>query len=282
MNTKEIIKAGFIPRNSNSHKNNYGNLVIIGGSKKYPGAPLIASYGASVSGVGYTALVVTDDVYPSVVNRIPEVIYECLGDSFASEDVYKNLLTYSSIVFGNGIEVDEDNCNLLRRLLQNYKSKLVIDATGLSILKIIGLDTLCDSKADIVLTPHLGEFGQLFNLDIKGKVAADYIDFLKQATSKYNCTIDLKSAGSVIVKKERVFEIPNLVPGLAKAGTGDFLAGLIGGLLAYHPLDAVNVTTFAHALLVEAGELLSQTVSPHAFRATMLVEPISKILKEEE
>lgn len=282
MNTKEIIKSGFQPRKQNSHKNNYGKLVIIGGSKRYPGAPYITACGAMVSGVGYVALGVTDEVYPSVVNRIPEVIYECFESSFVNEKIYNNILNYSSIVFGNGIEETIESLHLLDKLLSDYKGILVIDATGLNILKSIGLDSLKQTKAKIVLTPHLGEFRRLFELDIEEKATNDYIDYLKDVTAKYNCVIDLKSAGSVIVGEGKTFDIPNPVPGLAKAGTGDFLAGLIGGLLAYSDLDITTTVAYGHALMIEAAERLSHTVSSHSFRATMLADSVSDVLKELE
>lgn len=227
-------------RKEDSNKGTYGKTIIIGGSINYPGSIVIASSAALKCGVGYVCLGVTKSVYNRVACVNPEVIYEVFeDDNFYDEKVLTKCLKYSSILFGNGI-VDSKKEEALDFLLSNYKGKLIIDAGGLDALKNIGLNKLKESSAKIVLTPHLKEFERLFEVNVTNKHAIDLKDKCYSLAKEYNIVIDLKDHESIITDGVNSYLINNGNAGLAKAGSGDMLAGMIGKFYSLYGLFFVG------------------------------------------
>lgn len=218
---KRFLMKDFRLLPETSHKGQNGRIDIIGGSKAYPHSIVLASLGAKCSGVGYIALNPLGDTYDEVVARAPlTCIYE---EKIEKADV---------ILFGNGVEDNQENRLRLATLMAvlGPEQVLIIDATGLTLFA--SLDPI-PHKGYILLTPHLGEARRLFGT-AGGDQIGDYIAHAKNYAKKNDVSILLKSHESILVTKDEKFIHSFYRPtaALAKAGSGDVLAGFLAGLLA--------------------------------------------------
>lgn len=224
----------FLHRASDSIKGDFGRTLILGGSSAYPNAPLIALCLASSSGVGYVAASFPQEVKEIDLPRMPlTAIYE---DCFEKKETSPSRLNrYDSILFGNGVAKSEENKAFLLGLLTNYQGNLVIDATGIDLFGEILQEGYSPekAKAQILLTPHIGEFNRLVGASSSSRDPSreDAALFAK----KWGVYLLLKSNSSALYgpKGEKILSSYPSTPALAKAGSGDGLAGFLSGLLAY-------------------------------------------------
>lgn len=274
----EVLKK----RLDTANKGTYHKVLIIGGSFAYPGSILLAADGALDSGVGYVALGVEKKLYPIIACQIKEVIYE-IFPSFSNKKKLKEVLNkYSSICFGNGIEDDKEAKKALTYILQNYKNRLLIDATGLKILKEIGLDLLLKAHCEIMLTPHLKEFSYLTNINVENKRAKDISLEAKKFAKKYHVCLVLKDYESIITDGNGYYVITRGNSGLAHAGSGDVLAGFLSGLMAHSPASLVDIAYFGHDIFSYAADMVSKDISLHAMRPSDVAKMLRQTLKKEK
>lgn len=277
---KEIFKHVFFERDALSNKNDFGRVLILGGSEKYPGAAIIASKAALVSGVGYVASLVENPFQQALYP--PEVVRVTREELSVHLEKLKNkLFRFDSIVFGNGLKDDEQNRNLLSFLLFNFYGFLVIDATGISILLSIGLEKLSskDRKCEVVLTPNMVEFSKLLkdtslyeDPGVKSKEAKQFaLDHNAYLFIKYYDLMMIDTLGSEIIVAGRVSS-------LGRAGTGDAFAGLLGGLLASVEEDPLGLGEIAYSLLLESARSLEQVLLPGSFTITNVIDNIPKAM----
>lgn len=245
----ELKKKIFI-RNPESNKGDLGKALIIGGSPSYPFAPAIASVFATFAGPGYVCLHLPEEVLPLAAGHIP---LSCVF----SADALKKSDRYSAILFGNGLEDNLTNQKILRDLLTKYAGTLIIDATGLDILKEIGF--VGEKRAGrILLTPHPGEAKRLLGI---AQLSPDPLSYSQEAQSYVDChdvSLLLKSYYSVYFSKGQkpVSSTYPPTPCLAHAGSGDALAGLLVGLFARRPdVSFSEVVLFADELFHRAASL---------------------------
>ena len=283
----EISYKLYLHRDLNSIKSDFGKALIIGGSKKYPLSVIIASKCAYVSSNGYTALSIPDSIYIPVVSQMnPTHIIELLDnndDSFLSKQDLYQLNKYDSILFGNGILSSDENLKFLEKLIECYENNLVIDATGLMLLSR-NLDILKkkNNKSKILLTPHLGEASFLLRTKKEGRNPILYREEAIEFCKKYNVNMLLKSSSSLYVnEKGETFESSyKETTNLAKAGSGDGLAGYIVGLLSYATkiIDYDDVIMFSDNMIHSAAYQAKQDLG---VTSSILDVPtyISKIAK---
>ncbi|MFN3478190.1 MAG: NAD(P)H-hydrate epimerase, partial [bacterium] len=229
----------------NYHKSKLGNVLIIGGSYKYTGAPVLAAKAAFKSNAGMVYLMVDKNIHPIISSKLTEEIIE-----FYDKNNYDDLLNYyynkvQVILFGNGIEDNRLNYNILKHILNNFKGVLIVDGTGLSLFYDYFINTKQDFKTNlkrIVLTPHGGELVNFYSKFSSGKMRVSVeedIDRLDNSTRLANLI-----PNSVVVSKgnptficfydevDNVYiNITNGIA-LAKAGSGDVLAGMISAYIA--------------------------------------------------
>lgn len=238
--------AKFYPkRRRNSHKGTYGSANLIAGSDKYIGAAALGCEAALKSGCGYVKLTTTEKVRLSLAPRFPQVIF-CDEPDFTS----------NAIAIGMGCGVSEKLYGTVKELLINYDGALVIDADGLNALSKFGADVLKDKKCKVILTPHVKEFSRLSGLTID-EILNDPITAAKAFALKYNVTIILKNAVSVITDGEAVALNVRGNTALSKGGSGDMLSGYLCGTLArgIAPFDAAVCSTYTLGVAAEiAGE----------------------------
>lgn len=233
-----FFKDIYFNRKPDSIKSDFGKTLIIAGSKKYPGASFIASQFAELAGVGYVALSVPETIYTIAASKVSNnIIYEFFssGDDFKWSDDYNKVIKgYNSVLFGNGVNDSISNLVFLKNLIATANN-LVIDGTGLNIIANNVEILKRDNKNKILLTPHLGELKRLLKIDDCSRNPNDYLLKCKEFCQKYNVNVLIKSYSSILVLENQTFLNSNYAPtpSLARAGSGDALAGYITGLLAY-------------------------------------------------
>lgn len=271
---KRDIKSLLKKREKFSHKGTYGHALLMAGSAGKAGAAVISAKACLRSGAGLLTVHSTKEVNAAVINHLPEAMTEAdLHGDFISE--IEKPERFDAIAFGPGAGTHNDTQTVLKKLLQYYKGRLVIDADGLNILAE-NKTWLNFLTPNTILTPHPKEWERL-----NGKSENDFerLKNLKLFCQKYNCIVILKGAYSAIAMPDGNFFFNSSGnPGLAKGGSGDGLTGIILGLLArgYNSPQAALVGTYLHGyaadLCLKKGHVESLLISdviamlPKAFR----------------
>lgn len=215
------------------------------GSAKYPGAARLCVGGALHSGAGAVRFSGPDPVAAGVLADHPEVM--------AGRD------RSQSWVVGCGLDRDAAAATRLREVLA-LETPVLVDADGLALLAEAGPELLAGRPAGLpaVLTPHAGEAAKLLGVH-RDEIEARRLDSVRRLADAYGATVLLKGTTTLIAEPGRrtVRANPTGTPALATAGSGDVLAGLIGGLLAtgLDPLDAASLGAYLHGL---AGRLIER------------------------
>ncbi len=282
LDIKEMVYKLYQDRSYDSVKTDYGKTLIIAGSNNYPGAAIISSMFAELSGCGYVTLSTPKIDYKglSISPNICHLNFDGEDDFILSDlDLLKR---YNSILFGNGIKESINNYNSLKLLINNI-DVLVLDATALTILaKDINLLNR-SIKNKIILTPHLGELNKLLNINLDSRSSFDYINKTKEFCLNYKANILIKSYDSVFITDNGEVYKSSYSPtsSLARAGSGDALAGYISGLLAYglkyYSLD--KIVRFADEVIHEAALLYEKTHLKGLINANILAENLVKVLE---
>ena len=233
------VRARLPKRPFNAHKYSTGKVLVIAGSRGYTGAAALCATSALRSGAGAVMLLTPDAVYPILARKLTEVIVRPLPSTregtaalIGEPQIREHLAWADVVVLGPGLSQHEEVRELVRRLIERIKGPLLLDADGLNAVAAIGTRLLERSKADILLTPHAGEFARL-----SGKTAEEIEtmrpEVSRQFAARHRVGVVLKGVptatasadGSVVINATGN-------PGMATVGSGDVLAGIIGGFWA--------------------------------------------------
>jgi NAD(P)H-hydrate epimerase len=188
-------------------------------------------------GVGYQNLYVISSLYNMYALVHPEIITNKLSEEDGhikyNEEELNDIMKHSdSISIGMGMKVSSDLYNSIKYLLMNYDKTLIIDADGLNSLSKYGVDILANKKCKVILTPHLKEFERLSGYSVN-EIKNDSINIAIEFARKYNITLVLKSQTTIITDGNRLSINISGNSGLAKAGSGDSLVGILSGICGY-------------------------------------------------
>ena len=275
------IKDLFKKRDINANKGNFGKAGLYGGSIEYSGALKLSylSLSALRSGCGISRVLVKKEILPLLGPNILEQTL-CILPSY-SDYFYDKLNIYirdlDSLAFGMGIGTDEYLEEVLEFLIRNYTGNLIIDADGLNTLSRMNLNILKEKACSILLTPHLKEFSRLINKPIE-EIKKDSLNLVKEFASTYKITILLKGHTTIISNGTDTYLVKTGTPGMATAGSGDVLSGILAGLLAY--LD-FNLLTVAAGVLINgiAGCLAEEENTDISMIASDTVNKIVEAIK---
>ncbi len=278
MNPQDIegLKAIF-NRNPESHKYDYGHVLVVGGSPGMVGAPLLAAMAALRSGAGLVTIASTPDVIDKLERRIKEVMALRLFD-------VKSVLDFISQrkvkVAAIGPGLNSNQSDLVRELLPHLKLPVVLDAGGLVAFdsNLSLLKEAAKNNPAIVLTPHEGELAKLLGHGVPE--AKPEREALVKATAKdLGVALVLKGHHSLVAGLEGKFYVNGTGnPGLATAGTGDVLTGVIAGLLTQDlpAFEAAKYGVYLHGL---AGDLASAEKSEPGMIASDVIEQIPTVVR---
>lgn len=301
--------AGFLPKRPlDAHKGTFGTAMIIAGSINYTGAVLLSAEAAYRSGAGLVRAAIPGMIHTAIAGQFPEVTWLLLPHEAgviaesAVDVVNKNLEKATALLIGPGLGTEETTAHFMRRFLNRQgkkgsagvigfvpsdpdepKSKVKKDLPPL-VLDADALRILADSPEwwktlpeNCILTPHPGEMSSLTGLTIK-EVQDRRLDLAILFAKEWKQIVILKGALTVVASPDGHAYISTCAnPSLARAGSGDLLAGLITGFLAQglKPLDAARLGVWVHA---SCGDLASEDVDPAAILPSDLVTQIPTAL----
>jgi len=257
------IKSIFKKRNKFSHKGNFGHALLIAGSYGKAGASILAARACLKSGVGLLTTHIPQNNYNLILNSVPETMI--------SIDKNKNIVTnfnfsdkFSAMGIGPGIGTDNETLGLLNKVLKIKNIPIIIDADGINLLKNIE-----KIPGEILITPHAKEFERL-----AGKSDNSYERHLKaiKFAKEKNIYIILKGAYTQIICPDgKCFFNSTGNQGMATAGSGDVLTGIILSLLAqgYSKLDACLLGVYLHGL---SGDIALKNNSYESLIATDIID----------
>lgn len=280
--TTDFTKT-FLPlRKETIHKKQAGTVVIFAGSQQYGGAPVLASYGALRSGAGVVKLYMPDCLSGRVpFNVLPEVIIKYTDSkngvlNLNTEELNDWLKNANAVLLGPGISIDSLTQNALEQLLDSCECPLILDADALS--SVAKTDDLSKTKAKLIITPHLGEFAHLTGISTK-EINDDIIKIAQEFAIKHNLILVLKSAITLIAEPNaNVFVASNPNSGLAKAGSGDLLSGLIAGLAATG-MQPLNAALIGVSLLSDAARLTRNDLGADSMTVSEVAANIPRAFK---
>lgn len=269
--TPEYIRPKLLHRERNSHKHDYGRLLIIAGCETMPGAAVLATGGALQSGCGLVRLHSTARALQAVVNSFPSAMLSEEYDDFF-HTVPEKLERYNTIAIGPGLGWSPGTLNSFMDLLAEARSKhipMVLDADALNILSVLS-DWTELIPTGSVLTPHKGELKRL----LPSKSDEERETLAWELCAETNCCVVMKGYHSrVFTPNGTCYVNTTGGPGMAKGGSGDVLTGLIGGLMArgYSAEDAATLGVWIHGY---AGDVLSAERTEEAFSSRDLIDKL--------
>jgi NAD(P)H-hydrate epimerase len=240
-------------RGARSTKFSSGQVTIAGGSRGLTGAVQMSSRAAIRAGAGYATVAVPADLEPIFEAGQPEVMSVgcpggdgCLAPASA-KPLLRAFARAAAGVFGPGLGRDPGSIELAREVLPEIEAPLVLDADGLNAFAD-ELERIAARRAPTVLTPHAGELGRLLGRDVE-EISAHRLDAAREAARGADAVVVLKGDDTIVTDGERVAVNALAAPGLATAGTGDVLSGIVAALLArgLEPFAAACAAVLAHA-----------------------------------
>ena len=274
--TKVIDSFEFPKRLSRTHKGTYGRLAAFAGSQNMNGAAFLLCRAAYRIGAGLVELCSEEDVLREVRGNIPEVIgtvlKEIQGGLFDLEGIKDRLKNAQAAAAGCGIGVSPKTEDFIEKLLYYCEVPLVLDADALNILSS-NPNILSKAKAHVIVTPHPKEMSRLTGLTVK-EILENTVETAKEFSAKYNVITLLKDNRSIIANPKGEIYI-NLTgsPAMSKAGAGDVLTGIIGGLLAQgaEPFKAAAAGAYIHG---KAGEKAQREYGEYGVMASDIIKCI--------
>lgn len=242
-------------RNDNSNKGSFGKLLVITGSKKYRGAAYLAIEAALRGGVGVVSYLGERDLCDSLIARFPEVIYNEMPpiSDIKPKDIkrIKELSEgFSAVLVGCGSGHEQGLLKLVKALLAAPGAPLILDADALNVLSDNEIDTrklLKRAKRPVILTPHPLEFSRLSGVPT-ADVQLNRLAMARTFAKETHTTLVLKGASTIVTDGESTYINSTGSSALAKAGSGDVLAGLISSVIASgaDPLCAAAMSVYYH------------------------------------
>ena len=262
-------------REQNSNKGTFGKVLNFAGSRNYIGAAYLSTVSILKAGGGFAALASEKDIIRSVSTLLPEAVY------LSREEGLKQINDFSVILIGCGLGLNRASKNLFKKIitkLNDTQVPVIVDADGLNILSGINI-TL---PQNTIITPHPLEAARLLGVNLKD-VLNDLEGSAGKLSEKYDCTAVLKTHRTIICAKDKLFINQHGNSALAKAGSGDVLAGIIAGLLAQTVNKNPNLFEIAKLgvyLHSRTGEIASEELSEYSVLASDLPRYLHKAIIE--
>lgn len=272
------------PRNPDGHKGSFGDTLFVAGAAAYYGAPYFAAMAFMRAGGGYARLATPRSVAPVIAAHAAELVYmpqdETAAGTLAAsagDGLLDALAGLDFAVIGPGTSREPETQELLRRLAREAPTPTLVDGDGLTAISA-DLETIRQRAAPTVLTPHLGEMARLTGLSI-GEITQDRIGVLQRTSADLNAVIVLKGAHSLIGYPDgRVFVNLTGNAGMATAGSGDVLAGMIAAAAGLGlPFDeAVRAGVALHGF---AGDIAAGRVGQDGTTAETILDAVPEALQ---
>lgn len=274
------------PRDTNAHKGTFGQVLCIAGAASYFGAPYFCALAVLKAGGGYSRLAAPASMIPFLANKGSEIVFvpqqETASGSIArtNRDALLELAErMDMIILGPGMSLDDDTQHLVRDLIREVSKPLLLDGDGITAL-CQDLSVLPHRRAELMVTPHLGEMSRLTGISVRD-ITADRVGVLQRTARDMQAIIVLKGAHSLIgYPDERVYINTSGNSGMATAGAGDVLAGTIAAMygLGLSIQDAVCKGVFMHGV---AGDLAAEAHGEDGITAQDILDQLPRAVRLE-
>ncbi|MCW3118786.1 MAG: NAD(P)H-hydrate dehydratase [Chitinophagaceae bacterium] len=264
----DIIHSIYKPRNRFAHKGTFGHALLVAGSYGKIGAAVLSAKSCLRSGAGLLTCHVPACGYQIVQSTVPEAMVSTDFNSSFNTKIEDDLSKFDALGIGPGIGTASETKTMLREIFTSCDSPVVVDADALNIIAS-QKDLLQIIPANSIITPHPKEFERLF-----GPSANDFerIQLAMQKAKEYNVVIVLKGHHSFIASPDAKYIFNNTGnAGMATAGSGDVLTGILTGLLAqgYPAFNAAVLGVYLHGL---AGDIAAKELSMEALLAGDIIQ----------
>ncbi|MBS4534819.1 NAD(P)H-hydrate dehydratase [Clostridium sp. D2Q-14] len=279
----EEMKSILPNRKKNSHKGTYGRVGIIAGSMGMTGAAYLTSISALRTGSGLVYLYIPKSLNKILEIKTVETITLPLEDKnkgYFIEESYKDihsLNNYDVLAIGPGIGQKEETRSFIIDVIENYNGKLILDADGINNLAK-NTDILKCRKGITIITPHMGELSRLIDVSVKD-IEKDRIQYAIDTSKKFNVITVLKGYNTIVTDGEKTYINSTGNPGMATAGSGDVLTGIISGYIAQgiEGFDACKIGVYTHGL---SGDYAKEEKGEYGLIATDIINSLPKTIKE--
>lgn len=277
---KDIYRKMLPDRPEDSNKGTYGRLLVIAGSKGMAGAAYLNAHAAYMTGAGLVRIYTSSDNREILQTLLPEAIITTY-EEYNKEELLSLLTWADGVCIGSGLGMSRLSEKILKTVIEYVKVPCLIDADGLNLLAENNnyLNQMAERR--FVITPHMKEMSRLTGTPVE-ELKADRIQILKDFISRYRITCVLKDSRTLIASEEKGIRM-NLTgnSAMAKAGSGDVLAGVISGWMVQgkEAEDAAELGTYIHGL---SGDLAKFEKGVYSVMARDLIEYISKALMKLE
>lgn len=277
---KDIYRKMLPDRPEDSNKGTYGRLLVIAGNKGMAGAAYLNAHAAYMTGAGLVRIYTSSDNREILQTLLPEAIITTY-EEYNKEELLSLLTWADGVCIGSGLGMSRLSEKILKTVIEYVKVPCLIDADGLNLLAENNnyLNQMAERR--FVITPHMKEMSRLTGTPVE-ELKADRIQILKDFISRYRITCVLKDSRTLISSEEKGIRM-NLTgnSAMAKAGSGDVLAGVISGWMVQgkEAEDAAELGTYIHGL---SGDLAKFEKGVYSVMARDLIEYISKALMKLE
>ena len=276
--THEDVLSKLPDRKAESHKGDFGKVLLLCGSVGYTGAAALAAMGALRTGAGLVYLGVPESIYAIEAEKLLEPIVFPLPeqDGKLSADalpkIEQLLPAMDAVLIGPGLGQSEGTQQVACRLLENFNGPVVVDADGINVLSA-HKDILRGRTSPTVLTPHEGEFRRL-----SPELMGDRTTRAAALAKELGAIIVLKGHNTVITDGTQYYVNPTGNPGMAVGGSGDVLAGMIVSLLGQklEPLAAAACSVWLHGA---AGDICARELGQYGMLPSDMLNVLPRLMK---
>lgn len=271
------VQRYFPERNVNTHKGDYGKILLLCGSVGYTGAPALAAMGALRIGAGLVYLAVPESIYEIEAARLLEPIVLPLKDAegmlspLCLEKLAHIVDGIDTILIGPGLGRSENVTQVVLWLLENFKGPIVLDADGINAIQM-HKNVLRGRTSPTILTPHEGEFCRFGGSLNEGRAYGAFT-----MANDTGAIVILKGHETVITDGKRCYVNTTGNPGMAVGGSGDVLAGMIVGLLGQglEPIIAAAVGVWLHGA---AGDICAKELGQYSMLPSDMLNVLPRLL----
>lgn len=276
-------------RKVDSHKGSYGRVLIIGGSRGMSGSVTLSSKACMRTGTGLIYALVPRSLETIISIKLTEEIVKTATDhgqghftKESLEEILEAAEGMDAIAIGPGMGNNSDNLYLLEKLIENIEIPILVDADGINAIAmdekiLLNRKNRKNRKNTIVITPHPGELSRLIGVSIED-IQKNRIFYSKYTSEKYNVIVVLKGNNTVVCHKDNIYINKTGNPGMATAGSGDVLTGIITSFMAQgiDPFLASKLGVYIHGF---AGDLVKYKKGEYGIIASDIVESIPYAIK---
>ncbi len=282
----EDVRTLLPERKRDANKGTNGKILVIAGSKNISGACILAANACMKAGAGMVKIFTAVENAEAVKTLLPEAMLVTYEDFEPFNEKLETAFEWSTAaIIGPGIDVNQSGYELTKITLSEYTKDLVLDADAINLIAAFPeLRTLTSNYARngkrLIMTPHLGEFSRLFDRSIR-ECKEHIFEYPKQLADNLHCTVVCKDARTIVADSndKKIYINVSGNDGMATAGSGDVLSGIIGALLAYDKsgFEIATIGVYLHGL---SGDIAAEEKGRSSMVASDIIWGMEQILKE--